>query len=774
LRRIFKTCAYLICGAAALIVLCLTLYAALDALFPLPVEKLYPAASVTALDNKGRLLRAWTSPDGKWRIRRRLNEISPRLRDLLIAYEDRWFYRHPGINPLAVLRALKQNITSGEIVSGASTISMQTARMIEDRPRLISSKLIEAFRTIQIERRFSKDEILEIYFNMAPYGGNIEGVGAAALFYFGRDARELTLGQAALLAAIPNSPTRTRPDRHPEAARRARARLLNILLKRSVITRAELDQAVAEPVESGRKRLPFIAPHASEMLRVRRPHDERISSTIDSDIQRLVDAVAAAHGRELRRRGVTQMSLVVLDNSSGAVIALSGSLDFFDEHWHGQVNGAMAPRSPGSTLKPFIYGLAIDAGLLTPGSMLVDAPVRYGNYDPENYDGNYRGLVTMREALETSLNVPAVNVLSLLGRNGLYPFLKSAGVTTLDKPESAYGLSMALGGCEMKLLELSGLYMMLARSGVYVTPHILAEDAPASKRLLSEEAAYIVTDMLTGLRRPDFPRSWQYAADLPRVAWKTGTSYGHRDAWSVGYNPHFTVGVWAGNFEGRGAAELVGSEVAAPLLFDIFKVLPRSSEAAWFKKPTGVEEREVCALSGMPPGPHCGATRHDLFIPNVSSSKSCNMHRAYDIDNASGYRLCSRCRTGHAYGSVVYEIYPPQAAEWMAANGYAVKSVPRHNPACQAVQSGAAPQINSPQDGLEYLIRHVQPLDHQKIKLSASPASEGGLLYWFVDGVLTGQVEAGRDLYWLPSQGRHVIVCADEEGRRSQVEINIK
>lgn len=754
--------------------LLLAAYVVLDALYPLPTGKLFPPASTTVLDKRGRLLRAWTTPDGKWRIRRRLNEISPHLRRLLVAYEDRWFYSHPGVNPLALLRALKQNISEGRVVSGASTISMQTARMMEDRPRRLSSKLIELFRAVQLERRYSKDEILEIYLNLAPYGGNIEGAGAAALLYFGRDARELTPGQAALLAAIPNSPTRNRPDRHPQAAAAARERLLNILLARGAISQAERYRAASEAVEPGRRRLPFEAPHAAEMLRARRPHDDRIHSTIDGDMQRTLDALCAAHGRELRRRGVPQLAALVLDNSSGAVLALSGSLDFFDERRHGQVNGALAPRSPGSTLKPFIYALAIDAGLLTPASMLVDAPVRYGAYDPENYDGRWRGLVSVREALENSLNVPAVNALAMLGRNGLYPFLKSAGVSTLARPESDYGLSMALGGCEMRLLELAGLYAMLARGGVHIRPHILAEDSPMPERLLSEEASWIVSDMLSGLLRPDLPHSWQYAADIPRVAWKTGTSYGHRDAWSVGYNPRYTVGVWAGDFEGHGVAELKGSEVAAPLLFDIFRVLPHSSDGEWFRQPAGVSERDVCALSGMPPGPHCGATRRDLYIPGVSPSKTCNMHRAYDIDSRTGYRLCSRCRSGRPYTTRVYEVYPPQAAEWMAGAGWAVQNPPRHNPHCQAVQSGEAPQMDSPQNGMEYVIRRGQPLEHQKIRLSASGGAGGGRLYWFIDGVLLGETASGGALYWPPEAGRHAVVCADDEGRRSQAEIVVR
>ncbi|RJO65899.1 MAG: penicillin-binding protein 1C, partial [Myxococcales bacterium] len=589
---------------AAALLFAAALALATDALFPLPVEKLRPPFSPVVLDRDGKLLRAYLADDGAWRINKRLDELSPDLVRLVVAYEDRWFFRHPGVNPASLLRALVQNLRAGRTVSGGSTLTMQVARLIEPKPRTLAAKLVEAFRALQIEARFDKREILELYFNLAPYGGNLAGVGAGAFAYFGKDARELGLADAALLAALPNSPSRTRPDRHPKAAGKARDKLLTILQRRGVVSAPEAADAASAAVPARRVSMPASAAHAADWLRTRYPERGVLPTTLDADIQRQAEALLRVHVADLRRRGIDQAAAVVIDSETGELQALAGSGDFFDESHHGQVNGALAPRSPGSALKPFVYALAMDRGLATPDTALVDTPTAYGAYSPENFDGQYRGLVPLREALVWSLNVPAVGLVSRLGRDGLYPFLLRAGVTTLTRPESDYGLSMVLGGCEVNLLELSNLYAMLARGGEWRPVRVLADDPKRSgPHLISPGAAYLLADILVDLRRPDLPRAWRFAVNQPTVAWKTGTSYGHRDAWSIGYNRRWTVGVWAGNFSGAGAPELVGSEAAAPLLFAIFNTLPGASDAAWYAPPATAAEREICPLSGQPAGP---------------------------------------------------------------------------------------------------------------------------------------------------------------------------
>ena len=456
-------------------------------IFLLPVEKLHRPPSTLVLDRHGEWLRAFTAPDGSWRIPIRAqhasplqDQISPKLRTTVLTYEDRWFYYHCGINPISVVQAAIDNIKARRVVRGASTITMQVARMMEPKDRTVRNKLIEMFRALQLELTYSKDEILTLYFNMAPYGGNIVGSAAAARIYFNKPQRRLSLGEAALLAAIPNSPTLLRPDLHPKNARRAREKVLRRLIKYGKITRQEFREALSEPIPTKRHSMPFKAPHLTRLLsledknhvilnEVKLPHSkrDRIYSTIDTEIQELSERILRGHLAPLRREGISTGAVVVMDTRSREVLAMVGSYDFFDRRGEGQVNGAIAPRSPGSTLKPFIYALALEHGLITPESLLHDVPIDYSGYSPVNYDGANRGYVTAREALAHSLNVPAVNLYAQLGNEGIYSFLKRAGISTLPESKEHYGLSLILGGCEVTLLELTTLYAGLANFGKF-------------------------------------------------------------------------------------------------------------------------------------------------------------------------------------------------------------------------------------------------------------------------------------------------------------------
>ncbi len=746
----------------------------LDFLFPPPLEDLHPPASRIVADRDGRPLRFFLSSDEKWRFLKTLDDISPAARDLVIRYEDRHFHRHFGVNPLSVLRAFGQNLRAGRVVSGGSTLTMQLARMLEPKPRTLLAKIVEAFRAVQIEVRCSKDEILEAYLNRAPYGGNIEGIGAAAWFYLGKEAAELSRGEAALLAALPNSPERLRPDRYPERAREARNKVLRILSDRLEIPREEARRATSEPVPAVRHDPPFKAPHFSRFVGQAYPARHRVDTTLDRSIQEIVENIVGSHVRRWRSRDVEQMAAVVLDNRTGDVLALVGSNDFFEEEMEGQVNGALAPRSPGSTLKPFVYALAFDRGLLTPDSLMEDLPVRYGVYAPENFDGEFRGAVTVRESLAQSLNVPAVAALSSLGREGLLPFLKSAGVTTLSRKESEYGLSLVLGGCELNLLELANLYATLARGGVW-RPYRLDVAAPPGKerRVLSAAAAFLVTEILAEVERPDLPACWEFTVDMPKVAWKTGTSYGHRDAWSVGYDPRYTVGVWAGNFAGRGAPELVGSRVAAPALFDIFHALPGKGRD-WFERPPGAGLREICASSGMPAGPDCPHKKTGGFIRNVSPETPCNLHRIFAIDRKTGFRLCSRCREGKDWEWKTFTLWPPGIATWMRKKGLSVEETPQHNPECPAVQSGDPPEIRSPHPDGEIVLVEGRPLEYQKIRLEAAVTGETDTVFWYVDGELFWSGDPAEELFYTPTPGRHEFACADDMGRVSRVTVTVR
>ncbi|MCZ6678846.1 MAG: penicillin-binding protein 1C [Candidatus Poribacteria bacterium] len=761
-------------------------------LFPLPVDKLHQPPSTLVLDRHGEWLRAFTAPDDAWRIPiRAKDETSPLLRTAVLTYEDRWFYHHFGINPLSIVQAAIDNIKARRVVRGGSTITMQVTRMMEPKDRTVPHKLIEMFRALQLELVYSKDEILTLYFNMAPYGGNIIGSAAAARVYFNKPQHRLSLGEAALLAAIPNSPTRLRPDLHPKNARNAREKVLSRLLKFGKISEGEFQEASSEPIPTKRHLMPFKALHMTRLLKRRFPQNARIQSTLDAEIQELSERILQAHLAPLQREGISTGAVVVMDTRSREILAMVGSYDFFDRAGAGQVNGAIAPRSPGSALKPFIYALALDRGLTTPERLLNDVPVDYSGYSPVNYDGANRGYVTARDALAHSLNVPAVNLYAQLGNDGIYSFLKRAGISTLTQSKAHYGLSLILGGCEVTLLELTTLYAGLANFGEFAPYRLIRREGnretrgriatPRSrlathpnKQLLSKEACFILTEMLTEVRRPDLPACFEASINLPKVAWKTGTSYGHRDAWSVGYTPEYTIGVWVGNFDGRGVPSLVGSEVAAPILFALFNALTTPATNRWFTRPYQVRTRKVCALSGMPLSVHCPASKVDYYIPSVSANTLCSIHKQIPVDSQTGTALCSHCQIGRTYRHVVFEEWSAEIATWLKRNGFAIQPIPPHNPDCSGVVAGHGPIIRSPSKDSEYHIRAGVPLAYQKILLEASVSNRTKQIFWFVDGALIFRGDSTEPVFLTPVAGTHRLTCVDDEGRSTTRTLVIK
>ncbi len=748
---------------------------ALDLCFPLPHDRLFPKSSTLVLDNQGELLRAFLAPDDMWRLRVRRDEIASALVDAVLAYEDRHFFHHPGVNPAALVRAAIANLRAGNVVQGGSTITMQVARMIEPKERTVMSKLIEIFRALQLELHYSKDEILTLYFNHAPYGGNIVGVGAASWAYFGKAPEQLSRGEAALLAAIPNSPNRHRPDVNPQGARRARDRVLKLQQDSGNLTAAELLAAESENIPERRRELPFGTPHLAEYLRRIYPDRERLATTIDRDVQGLAETALLQHVTGLKGRDINNGAVVIIDNRSHQLLALAGSHDFFDSTAFGQVNGALSPRSPGSALKPFVYALALGRGVISPRTLLNDVPVEFGGYRPVNYDESYSGVVSAEEALIRSLNVPAINLAATVGGEEFFRLLKSGGVSTLNKPWAQYGLPIVLGGCEVTLLELTNLYAALADTGVF-TPCRALLDQPGvpGRALFAPEATYIVTEILAELRRPELPSVWDAAVNIPKVAWKTGTSLGKRDAWSIGYNRNYTVGVWIGNFDGRGSPGLVGAEVAAPLLFTIFESLNTGAQVEWFARPGRVSARQVCAVSGMPPTALCVATEQELFIEGISPNRPCDIHEQILVDARSGVRLCNHCRASHEIEERLIARWPADIATWLARHGHAIDKIPAHNPQCPTVAEGTGPVIVSPAADAEFKIRSEVAREYQKLLLDASVANETRTIYWFQNRKLIFSGDPASRVFLTPTPGRHELICMDDAGRSSQVTITIR
>jgi penicillin-binding protein 1C len=519
--------------------------------------------SRVVLDREGRLLRAYATSEGRWRLPAGAEDVDPRFLKLLLAYEDKRFYEHNGVDPLALGRAAFQLVTQGHIVSGGSTLTMQVARLLEPREhRSLTAKLRQITRALELEHALTKGEILSLYLTLAPYGGNLEGIRAAALAYFGKEPRKLSLGESALLVALPQSPELRRPDRFPEAARAARDRVLDRAAAAGAVPRDEIARAKAAPVPRERKPLPVLAPHAADQIVAGEP-DRRVHRlTIDAGLQKILQDLARERAHALGPQ--ISVAILAVDNDSGEVRARVASADYFDERRAGQVDMTQALRSPGSTLKPFIYGLGFEDGLLHPETLIDDKPARYGSYTPENFDLTFQGTVTARRALQMSLNVPAIAVLGQVGVSRLSARLAQIGAALVLPKGEAPGLAVGLGGVGVKLSDLVMLYTGLARLGAAL-PLVEREDAVRSgpRRLLDPVAAWYVGNILIGAPPPDNA--------LPgRIAFKTGTSYGYRDAWAVGFDGRMTIGVWVGRADGVPAPGLVGRAAAAPILFDAF------------------------------------------------------------------------------------------------------------------------------------------------------------------------------------------------------------
>ncbi len=539
--------------------------------------------SATVLDRDGRLLRAYATSDGRWRLPARVADVDPRFFDVLFAYEDKRFRSHHGVDPLAMMRAVGQFVTSGRIRSGGSTLTMQVARLLEPRrSRTLAAKLRQMVRAIELERALSKDQILSLYLELAPYGGNIEGIRAAALAYFGKEPRYLTLGQAALLVALPQAPELRRPDLAPEAARIARNRVLDRFAATGTVPADEIARAKAEPVPTARRAMPLVAPHAADRAIAETPSVHEIRLTIDAGLQKNLEELARERAQNLAQTLGPDISLAVMvvDNATGEILARVGSPAYFDERRAGQVDMTQALRSPGSTLKPFIYGLGFEDGFIHPQTLIDDRPERYGGYAPRDFNFTFQGTVTVAQALQQSLNMPAIAVLDRVGASRLTARLAQAGAALVLPEGQAPGLAVGLGGVGTKLSDLVMLYAGLARLGT-VLPLRERLDAPASqpRRLLAAVPAWYVSNVLLGSPPPE-------NGVAGKIAFKTGTSYGYRDAWSVGFDGKHTIGVWVGRPDGAPVPGLVGRDAAAPILFDAFARLEPSAPLA--RPPAGV------------------------------------------------------------------------------------------------------------------------------------------------------------------------------------------
>jgi penicillin-binding protein 1C len=749
--------------------------------YPLPTTVLENTYSAVSLGADGRLLRIGLSARGTYRIPLRLEDISPELKAGVLAYEDQYFYRHPGVNPIAFLRSAIANVRHARVLMGGSTITMQVAKLMEPKPRTFRSKLFEIFRAFQLESVYSKDQLLALYLNLVPMGGNIEGVGAASYLYFGKPARGLSLSESALLIGLPRSPGHFRPDRHAVRAKEQRNRVLERMQGTLHFPPEILRAAEAAPIPERRFPNPYAYPHLIQRLARSQstlPLDafsQRL--TINPRLQALAETRLRATLAALASAGVHNGAVIIVENKTQRVRAYVGSPDFMDQAHGGQINGAAIRRSPGSLLKPFLYGLAIDQGRLTPRQLVYDIERNYDGYIPANFDRRFAGPVSAEEALVRSLNVPAVNLEFELGTNGLISLLRRAGFLERRPSELAPGLSAVLGAVPLTLEEMVRLYAAIANGGEMKDLVFFDQDSARTHgvRILSPESSFLVSEMLSKLERPDLPQSWEFTANRGKIAFKTGTSFGLRDAWSVGFNPRYTIGVWLGNVDAKGSSALVGIKAAAPLLVSLFNDVDRYQDG-WFKPPPGVRTRAVCALSGEPLGPDCTGHATDFYIPGVSGTNRCSVHRRIAVRKKDGVEMCRFCMDGARsdYSERVVETWPPDVASFLRKRGDHRVFLPPHNPQCRALHENEGLKVRSPLPGGFYAVTDAVARGAQKIPLQVQSRQSNARVFWYVDDVLMGSGSPDEVLYVTPAPGRHRATVLDALGRHDSVDFRVQ
>jgi penicillin-binding protein 1C len=741
-------------GVAAIpIAVLVAVYAA-----PLPTDY-FPRGSTVVELRDGSTAFVFLSPDDKWRIHRELSEIDRRYIDALLRVEDHRFYDHAGVDPIAIVRATFQNLSHFRIVSGASTLTMQLVRMREPRSRTLFSKAVECFRAFQIEARYEKDQILALYLTHVPYGKNVEGIEAASLAYFGHRADALSPEEIATLLAVPQNPNARFP--HPQHSDRLRA------ARDAIASRLAFAPIAAAPPER-LKVFPRLAPHAARWLRAKQPQAERIRTNLDRAAQLLAEKTLAGEATHLRSLGIHNASAVVIDHRTGEVRALVGNLDFWDADHGGQIAGFDRARSPGSALKPFIYALAIDRGLALPEHLVLDVPIEYGTYSPDNYDGRWNGLVTLEDALSRSLNVPFVNLLAQIGVDRFVGSLVAWGADSLIDRPGYYGLSAAIGGLELTPLELGGMYAALANGGGYRTPAILPRAEEPSIEAFSRSAAHLTRRALRIRDRPDFPSRRRFARMPKNIHWKTGTSYGHRDAWAAGSTGAFTAVIWTGNFDNTPSVHLVGADAAGPILFDLLEALGDGGEEG--PPPRDLVGVEVCAFSGRLSGPGCGHTKIILAPKKHVPTERCPYHVAIDVERKTGLALAPNCRAGHDYDRRTFVSFPPSLARHLAPELKSLPGPPDLAPGCAKVAT-ARPKIVSP--GPNKMLMLMPGLDATDQEVPLIAEGSGTRASWFVDGSFLGTVAMHERLWWTPSAGEHEFVVTDETGASASARVRV-
>ncbi len=731
--------------------------------------------SQAVYDDQRHLLRLTLSKDQKYRVYTPLNNISPLMIQATLLQEDQHFYTMPGINPLSIIKAGWSTYIKRSRQIGASTITMQVARIyFKINSKTLSGKFIQIIRALQLDLFYSKPQILEAYFNLVPYGGNIEGVGAASLIYYNKDADHLLLPEALTLSVIPQNPLQRSPTKnHNLALQSARLKLFQRWIELHPSDKSQ-QVFMLLPLTAKPTKPVLLAPHFTTEILQQNPLNPVINTSLNIQLQNIVEHITNEYLIHQQSYGIDNAAVLLVDARNHEVKALMGSGNFFDKTIQGQVNGTTAKRSPGSTLKPFIYALALDQGLIHPYTVLRDAPTAYGAYTPEDFDYDFMGPIKAKDALILSRNIPAIYLASQLHNPDLYQFLLNANITQL-KPPSDYGLSLVLGSAGVTMQELINLYVMLANQGLWQPLKVQADQNELiKKKLISPEAAFLTLDMLKDTPRPN-PVS-NYALNQIPVYWKTGTSSAYRDAWSVGIFGPYALAVWIGDFKGRSNPSFTGINAAAPLFFAIIDAInqqlgPLPSIMPDPKK-LNLKRVQVCDASGMLPNRYCPNLVSTWFIPGKSPITRDNVYRAIAIDRKTGLRTCHYDNNTQWQ---VFEFWPSDLLKIFAQAGIQKVTPPPYESNCNEIinLSGITPKIISPQANLIYS-RRITDSNNQIILLNASADADVKKLYWFIDNDFLGAVTPNQYLPWHEQAGNYMVRVIDDHGRSDEQQLIVE
>ncbi|WP_461631494.1 penicillin-binding protein 1C [Labilibaculum euxinus] len=748
--------------------------------FSLPSKLFHDPTSTILYSREGKLLGARIAADGQWRFPES-EQIPEKFEQSLLAFEDQYFYYHPGVNPVSLGRALIQNMKAGHVVSGGSTLSMQLVRISrKGKSRNLYQKLVEMIKSIRLELGYSKKEILALYASHAPFGGNVVGLEAASWRFFARNAKDLSWAEAATLAVLPNAPSLIYPGRNSRKLRDKRNRLLDRLVERGIIDSMTCKLAKLEEIPSKIHSLPMLAPHLLDQANVEHT-GERITSSLNYRLQLQVNALVRKYQRNLEANQIHNMAVLVLDVETGQSIAYVGNTAKLDEENHGnQVDVIRAARSTGSVLKPFLFAGMLNSGEILPNTLIPDIPTQIAGYSPKNFNLRYDGAVPAQKALSRSLNVPAVRMLRDFGVERFHHLLKILGMSTLNRPAGHYGLSLILGGAEGTLWDLCGMYSGLARSlthynqynKTYYTndirePVYRLQDSVKKGNLeiqsrLSAASVYQTFEALLEVNRPDGENGWKSFSSSRKVAWKTGTSFGFRDAWAIGTTPDFVVGVWVGNADGEGRPGLTGVSSAAPVMFDVFNLLPSGS---WFDIPfEEMEEIPVCRQSGYRAGRWCETVDTMLVCETGLKTNSCPYHRLVHLDASKRYQVNSECEKVTNMQHVNWFVLPP-AMEWYYKKRNALyRPLPPFRDDCSGTQNHEVMELIYPKGNDQIFVPIGLDGIRGKVVFEMAHHDPEAEVFWHLDGDFIGTTILLHQMELSPDEGGHLLSLVDNHG----------